>query len=337
MRPTAPLILSLVLGSGCAAVPPSDSDALLAWAEQVAAELRTRDLHDHLEETLANARTTACPEVDAAAPPLPLWYPERVTNDPSVGSAYPTPPGEGAHPGDSWAGGCSTDTTAWSGSAFDAALTASQAPCMFGPDTCATSSEWWEFDGLALTSLSGEASEQELAVGGHLYVLDDEWESGTGCASRGWETSSYRGGALTVEHGSLPPEAPVTLGPGLTTLDWAWDTLQAKHPYGFGCVPGQWSTLRASIEWTGESNRTLDADLLWHWSEGDGAQAEPEGCALEPLSGTLDLSDVGAPDADAVTVLVTFDGETTCDGCGALSVNGEAAGSWCPTTGFASP
>ncbi len=338
MRPTALLILPLALGSACASPPEptSASDELLSWAEQVAAALRTRELHDDLEERLAATRGGDCPEVAPSAPPLPPWYPERVTNQPSVTSGYPTDPGQGEHPAETWSGECGTESVGWSGSAVDATFTLSQAPCMFGPERCDTSSEWWEFDALTLAPLPGEDSE-DLALTGYVYVLDDEWESGSGCANREWETSSYRGGALTVEQGSSAPRSPLLLGAGLATLDWAWDTLDAKSPTSSGCVRARWSSLRASVQWEGgDISRSFDADLSWLWSEGDGGQAGSEGCRIEPLSGTVELSDATAPNAGP-SVLITFDGEAACDGCGDLTVDGEAAGTWCPATGFASP
>ena len=65
--------------AGC--VGPDDDDEpadatpvqLLDWAEEIAVALRTRELHDFLEEGFESASESGCPLVTAASPALPLW------------------------------------------------------------------------------------------------------------------------------------------------------------------------------------------------------------------------------------------------------------------------
>ena len=269
-----------------------------------------------------------------------------MTNQPSVGSLFPSGPGDGEHPADAWSTGCSTAGATWTGSGLDGELALAQSPCMFGPAECTTSSEWWEFDLLAVDALPGPgAGSQGLSADGFLYVLDDSWEAGSGCANSSWENTTYRGGTLSVGMTPTGPNAPALLGEGDSTLDWSWDSLDAKYPFAGGlyCYPGAWSSLSATVTWFATTTpREFTASLEWLWAEGgldsQNGQIGPVGCASEPLSGSILLSEAPAPGATPTqTIEVTFDGAVACDGCGAVALNGSPAGSWCPSMGFASP
>ena len=318
--------------------------SLLDWAEAIAPALRTSELHDFLQTSFDAASNASCPGVaNNSAPPPPSWYP-AAPSQALAPWAYQVPSLM------DWSGSCSSSVATWTGSATDGAMTFSPTSggCVSSTGNCSHSGDWWEGSSLGTDAVPGQvAGSAGLSLDGLVYTIDDSWSDGSGCDNYQWEDNLWRGAtAATIVMAPGGADAPTLLAEGVNELDWAWETENTKYifPGGLiGCFPGEVSSLAATVVWYAATTpRTMVANLNWSFALGGQVGPSqfvgPAGCDLEPMSGTLTLTDRPSPGAPPIaTFLVTFDGATICDGCASLRFNGTPAGPWCPAGGFASP
>ena len=123
---------------------------------------------------------------------------------------------------------------------------------------------------------------------------------------------------------AAPNRASAVLLHGTTTVELTGDR-------GWSGGDSDWSDWghqlgRAETTGPGRSWEAL-IDLTWDHHE---TKYDEEGCWREPARGTIGLVSSDPATGDVLWSLVLeFDGETECDGCGELVIEGVSAGLWC--------
>ena len=287
--------------------PPQPTAAeLLAWAE-ILGDAARESITAPLRAEIAGAGTSACGAPQSAASVTPSWYPTAPTA--GYWSTSPTIVVE------SRVGGCDTGATAWSGSLLDGEI--DLAGC--GAFYCTHEGDW--LDAASLSLIGAE----DLQLDGELSAASDFfWDYGPPSVSIQYWTNTVEAQA-SVAWNSTTRQALV--GPGVTDLDIAWEHTDSNGPLN--------AELTGSVVWSADgAPQTFLSNLTWAWAPA--TQWSPEsGCLAEP-TGTVALSWAGSPGAaPAITVELAFNGSTSsCDGCGDLTIDGAASGTWCPSAGF---
>ncbi len=153
-----------------------------------------------------------------------------------------------------------------------------------------------------------------LAADGSIAVQtsEDRFDLDTS-SNRAWQVDLVATGEPGPISGLLPA--------GTTSLQlsgsrggWGgdWGTEDERSQVGHAEHTG------ATAAWTVE----IDLEWLYETTEWDDS-----GCLLEPVRGSIQL--VSGPPGDAFELVLLFDGDTACDGCGELLLDGGAIGPRC--------
>ena len=336
--------------------------ALLGWAEEMVPALQTEDLFVFLDDSFDAASGVACPAVSGpTSVAQPVWL-DWWQYQPTAGGCFSAGgPWFGADL-TSGAGGCTASSGAtWAGSLAegdaDTPCWGTQPPQGLGiehlvnrgPFTqgLTTWNEWLEGSALSVDTVPGQTSGAAgLSLDGPVWFSPRGWyDHRQFCSIRVWSYEIETGADASIELVPVAADAPAVLGDGTTVLDFAFTLQNAEDTIlagGTECFSQYTSALEGTVSWhSTTAPQTLVADLDWLWSPGGPTMSGPvgpRGCDIEPEGGTITLTTQPSPGAPAsLTVDVTFDGATACDGCAAVDVDGSFAGTWCPATGFAAP
>jgi len=302
--------------SDCDDLDPTNAcDDLLSWAEATLSAARSGGPLSTLQGWVAAAGLDPCVTAVTAieaAPPAGMWLPPTLVTfwgDPFEVTTTSE--------------GCAAGSSPWTGVSESGVTSNSLHDC--GSGTCTYSADWLD---ASVVTIDGV-----VAVDGWLSTVDhhDEW----------WPDGYYAHDEVLID-AAWSVEPPIVAGPLLQPGDWDADSLYSRTDFSGwgGCGAGlqqQYSAaLTSEIAWTPSSGpeRDLTAALDWCFAPSEPWIGYPEGgCAIEPGSGSLTV--VGPAQTTTQTVILTFDGATNCDGCGAVEIDGVPTGTWCHSGGFA--